>query len=260
LKKNKLKQSKDITMKKLILITALIATTSISSQPVFAEASKKSSSKEENIGFAAGALTGAAAGGPIGLIIGATLGAIFGNEVKKADSFEQALVQSKVEQKQLQLALQVEQSQHQQLQAQQAINGSQSNFEDVSWVTGGLNLNLLFTTNSADLSDSDLINIEQVAFMLSQHPQLNLELDGYADPRGNSADNLKLSQMRIDSVKQAFIELGIDDNRILTTAHGEMQGLDSHDNSLIVDIDSYALARKVSVNFANQSQSQLAQN
>ena len=74
-------------MKKIIVITSLITASALSIN------SAQAGSKNENVGFASGALTGAAVGGPVGMIVGGTLGAIFGDQVEKATQLEQVEIE-----------------------------------------------------------------------------------------------------------------------------------------------------------------------
>ena len=116
-------------------------------------------------------------------------------------------------------------------------------------------MNVMFTTNSSNLSDADVAAISRLSRVLKEFPELNIRLDGYSDPRGNKADNLILSQKRAESVKQAFKKFGISPARVVINAHGEMTIADTN-----VDLDAYAMARKVSVNFSTQPSDRVAQN
>ncbi|WP_444994192.1 OmpA family protein [Aliikangiella sp. IMCC44359] len=225
-------------MKKVIVISTLLVTSIIQAGQA------KASSKEENIGFASGALAGAAIGGPVGFLVGAVAGVLVGEQVEKAGRLDDVKME-------LELTSQREALLKEKLsQAEEMANSTETD-----WATDGLTLNLMFTTNSAELASSDYENIKQVASILSKYPELNIRLDGYSDPRGSKADNLTLSQQRVDKVKQVFESFGIDTKRLLGTAHGEIEVVAEQSN-----VDSYALARKVSVNFITQSEEQLAQN
>jgi len=230
-------------MKKVLAITTLIATSVFATGHASAE-----SSKEENIGFATGAITGAAIGGPVGFVVGSALGVIFGDQVHKANQLDDANNQ-------------LAKAQTRESQLQEEIAMIQENLQletagtEAQWVTEGLTLNLMFTTNSAYLSDADRDNIDRIATIMKQFPELSLRLDGYSDPRGSKSDNLLLSQQRVDSVIDAFEAKGVQSDRLIGFAHGEVAGLETHP-----DMDAYAMARKVSVNFVTSGNSQLAQN
>ena len=236
-------------MKKAIVISTLIAAAIVNSNQAHAEASK-----EENVGFASGALAGAALGGPVGLIIGAATGAILGEQVEKAndlDEVKQELSDSLNREQNLnqELAM-IQENLELESHAQTQNSGINS-----QWMTEGLTLNVMFTTNSSELSDNDLANIRKLSALMVKFPELSIKLDGYSDPRGTSASNLKLSQYRVNSVKQAFESYGINSDRVLTQAHGEISGTGIEGN-----MDAYAMARKVSVNFIAQTDGLVAQN
>lgn len=238
-------------MKKLIIVSSLIATT-LSSSTVFAEASQ-----EENIGVASGAVVGAAVGGPVGFIVGAAIGAVFGENVNKANQLEGANLALE-EAKNREIQLQEEMSM---IQENMQLNTQQSNY--AKWLSEGITLNIMFKTNSSTLSANDYDNIEKIADILNQYAELNLKLDGYSDPRGSRQDNLTLSQHRVDSVIAQLEFLGVASDRIIGTAHGE----NSFDNSQLNDIekskqdlDTFAMSRKVSVNFVAKKEEHIAQN
>lgn len=238
-------------MKKLIIVSTLIATT-LSSSAVFAEPSK-----EENIGVASGAVVGAAVGGPVGFIVGAAIGAVFGENVHKANKLDDANLALE-EAKSREIQLQEEMSM---IRENMQLNAQQSNY--AKWLSEGITLNIMFTTNSSALSTNDYENIEKIADILNQYAELNLKLDGYSDPRGSQQDNLTLSQQRVDSVVAHLESLGIASDRIIGTAHGE-KNLDASQlngtEKAKQDLDAFAMARKVSVNFVAKSQEQIAQN
>jgi outer membrane protein OmpA-like peptidoglycan-associated protein len=47
------------------------------------------------------------------------------------------------------------------------------------------------------------------------HPDVQVNLVGYADPRGNIVHNLALAQRRANTVKQKLIEMGLPEDRIV---------------------------------------------
>ncbi len=236
-------------MKKAILISALIASCAANIGNI-----KADTSKQENIGLASGAITGAAAGGPVGFIIGAAIGALVGSEVEKAEQLtmtEHALSESGKREQLLETEL-AELREHLDIAKQEQLATTD---KATIWLADGLTLNLMFTTNSALLSKSDFANIEQLANTMKQFPELSLKLDGYADPRGTDEQNQRLSEQRVNSVKTAFKSFGIQPERLIAHAHGEVSNLQDSTNT-----DFYAMARKVSVNFISPSSRQVAQN
>jgi OmpA-OmpF porin, OOP family len=66
---------------------------------------------------------------------------------------------------------------------------------------------LTFETNSASLTDQAKRSLDVVARSL-QHPdllELSFAIEGHADPRGSTAENLRLSKQRAESVKTYLV-------------------------------------------------------
>ena len=233
-------------MKKFILLSTIVATIVVNSQSAYAD-----SSTEDNIGFASGAITGGLVAGPFGFIVGAVIGAVIGDGIESKNELKQANT------KLAELSIQ-ERDLKDELWALQSENDYKSEVEknnQIHWMTEGLTLNLMFTSGSSNLSDNDILNIQQVSKVLSQFPDLNIKLDGYTDPVGTENDNILLSQNRINSVMLAFNHYGIASNRLISNAHGEAEGYKIEDGQ-----DALAMARKVSINFVSQSENDFAQN
>ena len=71
-----------------------------------------------------------------------------------------------------------------------------------------------FEQSKAVLIDSSFTELDRVADMLQENPNVKIELTGHTDNQGDSRLNLKLSQERVDVVKQYLVDKGIDANRI----------------------------------------------
>lgn len=222
-------------MKKLTFVATTILALSLTTSNLHA----KEASTEENVGFFTGALAGAAIGGPIGFIIGGVSGVLMGEQVHQANQVEG-------------LEMKISQQNHlnsgliQELDALQVsiVQTNEMLETKTQFLTHELTLNLMFQSNSSALTDKDFALVDRVSSILTDFPELNIQLDGYADPVGNPEDNLSLSYDRTSNVKEAFESLGIDSSRIQMNSHGET--LTSID---IQDTDSYALERRVSINF-----------
>lgn len=228
-------------MKKAIVITTLIAASVSYTSNSYAEATK-----EENIGVASGALVGAAAAGPVGFILGAAFGGLLGGEVHKANQVDEL----KAELHNVELS-------KQRLSAQLAELKQQVNVEANSDFQGSemLQMDLLFHTAASELDDNDRKRVTQLADFLNRYPNLTVKLDGFADPRGSKEQNQKLSEQRIEAVKQLLVDHGIDETRIFTAAHGESQSVAPKGN-----FDAYAMERRVSIRFVPQEDQSLALN
>ncbi|PCI72804.1 MAG: hypothetical protein COB38_02880 [Gammaproteobacteria bacterium] len=222
-------------MKKLTFVATTILALGLTTSNLQA----REATTEENVGFFTGALAGAAIGGPIGFIIGGVSGILMGDQVHQANQLEG-------------LEMKISQQNHLNAGLIQELDALQVSIEQTNemldaktqFLTHELTLNLMFQSNSSELADRDFALVDRVSSILTDFPELNIQLDGYTDPVGNPEDNLSLSQDRTSNVKLAFESLGINSRRIQMNSHGE--SLTSID---IKDMDSYALERRVSINF-----------
>ena len=71
-------------------------------------------------------------------------------------------------------------------------------------------------------------------------PEIRIQLDGFADERGDEQYNFELSTKRVEFVRDQLIAFGVHPSRISVSAHGESIAQDEN-------VDSYALERRVSV-------------
>lgn len=235
-------------MNKLLITASLVATSLLSTSNLQAK-----SSTEQNVGFTTGAITGAAVGGPIGFFVGAVAGVLLGEQVEKANQLEtteQQLELSMADKAQLQKELSFSQSHLE----QELARLDEESQETAAWITQTLRLNLLFATNSAELSELDQNSLASVASLLQRFPALKLRLDAHADSRGEENFNLTLSEKRASQVKQALENLGIAENRIQVFAHGEDP---QHTN---LKAGEMAKERRVSINFFGPESEGVAQN
>jgi outer membrane protein OmpA-like peptidoglycan-associated protein len=79
-----------------------------------------------------------------------------------------------------------------------------------------------FDLNRADLRSAEAGKIERLATYLKQNPSFQVELEGFADPRGSQTHNMKLSTQRANAVREALIAQGVSRDRILVGAYGEL--------------------------------------
>ena len=80
---------------------------------------------------------------------------------------------------------------------------------------------LAFAPGVATLDAPARAQLRDVAAWAREHPWRVLFVEGYADRRGQRSANLALSQDRTDAAVTALVELGIDPQRIVGTAHGD---------------------------------------
>jgi outer membrane protein OmpA-like peptidoglycan-associated protein len=220
---------------------ALLAILTLGTQTASAAASK-----EEGVGIGTGAVIGALAGGPVGMVFGAAIGAKIGDSMhKKSDRIETlqgSLQNSQRSSAELQISIDELSIEIEQLQ-------NVARPELVSLMQAGIDMDLLFRTDEFALTDTTGDRLSQMAASLVNMPSVKIQLDGFADERGDATYNHELSEKRVEFIRNLFINSGIHPARISSTAHGESVAQNP-------DIDSYALERRVSVKlFIDNTQS-----
>ena len=81
--------------------------------------------------------------------------------------------------------------------------------------------NVQFLTGSAELTKIAKLELDKGATILTQHPSLNVAVEGYTDNAGKPDKNKILSQKRADAVKAYLVKKGINDTRISATGFGD---------------------------------------
>ena len=88
------------------------------------------------------------------------------------------------------------------------------------WVTFA---DFLFDFDRSAIRSSETGKIDKLNQYMKENPNIEVGLDGHADPRGTHAYNQPLSQRRVDTVKAALVGAGIASAKITTGAFGETQ-------------------------------------
>ena len=214
-------------------------------------------SKQESIGVGTGAIVGAAAGGPVGLIIGAAIGAKVGDTMHQKDSEIDSLSVSLHDSRSRVASLELDVSDldasidvlNAELERMQRI----ARPEVVSLLQAGIAMDLLFRTDEAVLADTTGIRLNELATTLATMPDIRIQLDGFADERGDESYNHELSEKRVQFVRDQLVGAGVDATRISLAAHGESPAQDE-------SIDSFALERRVSVTLYIEPQPSITAN
>lgn len=220
-------------------------------------ASADEASKEETIGVGVGGLLGAVAGGPVGFIIGAGIGAKIGDEIDnredEIDSLNASLDVTETTVRELEQDLDAVTADFDQANGELEHMHRLARPELIALMQTGVNVDLLFRTDEDELSESVGTRLSSLARSLATNPHIHIRLDGFADQRGNADYNLKLSERRVDFVREQLIAAGIDASRISFAAHGEVLADDE-------SVDSFALERRVSLRFYIDSTTSVAAN
>lgn len=222
-------------------ISTIMAVSLVTTAPLAAHAA---TSKQENIGIGAGAIVGAAAGGPVGLIIGTAFGAYLGDNMHRKnnqiETLSTELEASRSEVVRLEEGYERMDRNLDALSAELQRMQRHSTREIVSLLEAGIAMDLLFRTDEAVLADTTGSRLHELATTLAAMPGIQVQLDGFADERGDESYNQQLSEQRVNFIRDQLIAAGVDASRITAAAHGESPAQDD-------TVDSYALERRVSL-------------
>ena len=106
---------------------------------------------------------------------------------------------------------------------------------------------LKFTSGSSKLPTGASAQLDEIADMLKDDPDLHLTIAGFTDDVGSASENLRISRLRADSVKNALVARGIASDRITAQGFGEKDPI--ADNATV---EGRATNRRVSVRLTLQ--------
>ncbi len=80
---------------------------------------------------------------------------------------------------------------------------------------------VLFETGESVLLDTTHSNLVEVVELLQSEPEKKIRIEGHTDSVGSAEANLELSQRRADAVMEALVELGLNQERVISVGLGE---------------------------------------
>jgi outer membrane protein OmpA-like peptidoglycan-associated protein len=220
---------------------ALIGAVALALAGGLAQAGENKFTKEEGVGLVSGAAAGAVVGGPIGAAVGLMVGGILGDSIgtaKRADLHARQLEQELIDAR---IAL---------AKASERSGGD----EMLDALAQRLHADVLFRTGIAAIDAPVIAKLEEIGKLLAAHGQLEVQLHGFADPRGKAEKNLELSLERANAVREALIGGGAAPEQIRLFAHGEDLTTASQG-----DTEAYAWERRVSVAIRSTQPAAVAQ-
>ncbi len=217
-------------MKKTLIATSLILSlNAFSVANVHAAEKTKEESKKELIGFGSGALAGGAIGGPIGAVLGGIFGILIADDVNDEDkklaqlealnATEYALSQRDNEI----IALQgdIEKLHHAKKQQYAKLKAAQS--AEVLEAIPNIETNIQFRTASFVIENEYESQLNTLANLLKQYPDLRVSVNGFADQRGDSKYNKVLSEQRANAIADYLNAKGVETSQIDYSGFGETQ-------------------------------------
>jgi len=214
------------------LLPLAVAGVTLITAPAFS-ADQQSEGWKHDGSVVGGIAVGIAAAGPVGAVVGALAGSWIGKKVEHTDALQQELAIARDESDELQIQLA-------ELQADL--------FEYRTLAAQSLELEILFYTDTSQLTPAAANRLSQVAAFISSRDDLKVQLRGYADPRGSDQHNLSLSKARVASVAALLTQQGIAPDRIHSSAFGASKST-ANDG----DTDAYAFERRVSIELISES-------
>lgn len=91
-----------------------------------------------------------------------------------------------------------------------------------------LTFKVLFDFDRFELKEIAHSSLDEVEGLLKAYPQNKIKVEGYTDTIGSAEYNLRLSQLRAESVAKYLIQKGVPTSRIETTGYGETKPIDSN--------------------------------
>ncbi|MEN7343357.1 MAG: DUF456 family protein [Pseudomonadota bacterium] len=230
---------------KKVVVAALVSALACGVMP---QAQAENASKKEVAGFGTGAVVGGAVAGPPGIVIGAAIGALVGDRSHQKDE-QLAALSTDVEVSRdqvatLQDALRQEQLTNTNLTAEIRTLDQSGVVELHQMLDTGIELDLSFTTDDVVVDQRWQERLVTLAGVVAGSPDLAIQIDGYADPRGSVEYNQALSLARAEAVRTILFEAGLDHDRMVTFGHGESMASEA---STSTDPDLLALQRRVTV-------------
>lgn len=208
-------------MNKSIITTAMLL--ALSGNVVADDFTNPDKAKNEFVGFSSGIALGAAIAGPAGAMIAGVIGIVTADGVNNKIALEHAT--NKLNDKQSELAaLTLE---YQQLSALVKRQKSEARLRHVSMNTELLpqlkpmESSIQFKTASYTIEPLYQQQLDGIANQLRSDQQLQLQISGYADRRGDDAFNQILSEQRATSVKNHLLNRGVHKKQIQTFSYGE---------------------------------------
>ncbi len=81
--------------------------------------------------------------------------------------------------------------------------------------------NIFFDSNKSILRKESNVEIEKLAALMKEYPEVVIEVSGHTDSKGNDAANMTLSQARSQAVVNALVKKGIPKTQLIAKGYGE---------------------------------------
>ena len=89
--------------------------------------------------------------------------------------------------------------------------------------------NIFFKAASDQLTESSITPLDEVVKVLTEHPLLNMQIEGHTDSTGSADMNQRLSRQRAETVKNYLTAKGINASRLTAIGFGSSKPLQSNE-------------------------------
>jgi OOP family OmpA-OmpF porin len=79
---------------------------------------------------------------------------------------------------------------------------------------------LIFAQGQSTIEPESFPELDEIAMMMQENSKIEIQLEGHTDNVGSPDANFKLSQQRVDAVKDYIVKKGIRKSRVKTKAFG----------------------------------------
>ncbi len=90
---------------------------------------------------------------------------------------------------------------------------------------------IFFDFNRADLRTASRVELDKMASILKEHPEMTGLLRAHTDWKGSDVYNIQLSQRRADAAKRYLVAQGIEGSRVATEISGEQDPIAKNEES-----------------------------
>ena len=233
-------------MKQTILGVALVATlaTGTAAAADTPAAETPGSVAKQGVVIVGTAVTGAVLGGPIGYMLGGLTGAWLAGNIARAEERDDSIARLADAEAEIgTMSDRLADANDDTIALTDALQDTRAAMTRYRRLASEyVSFELLFRTGEGTLTEAGDERLGQLAMFLAEQPDISITLSGFADPRGDDAFNMALSEERVRTVAASLEASGIDAERITVNAFGDQRSASAEG-----DLDAYALDRRVTI-------------